>query len=305
MTLLILAAGMGSRYGGLKQLDPMTPHGEFIIDFSIYDALHAGFNRVVFVIKKENYDLFRDTVGKRVEKQIKTEYVFQDINDLPAGFTFPQGRIKPWGTTHAVLSAASVLGTDSFAVINADDFYGRDTFEKLAGHLSKTTCDVPNFCMVGYVLKNTMTENGAVSRGECHVDENGILLSVHERTGIIRKGDTAVCEDDDKQPMTLPLDTVVSMNCWGFTAPVLTGMKTSFHAFLDKLKDADDTVKLKKECYLPNSVAEMIEAGTCSVRVYRTDAVWHGVTYHEDKEEVKGAIAALVAAGEYPDGLWN
>lgn len=303
MTLLILAAGMGSRYGGLKQLDPMTADGEFIIDFSIYDAIRAGFDRVVFVIKEENYDLFRSTVGARVEKQIRTEYVFQKSDDLPAGFTCPADRVKPWGTTQAVLCAESVMAGDSFAVINADDFYGRDAFERLAAHLRG--CDKSNFCMVGYILKNTLTENGTVSRGECHITAAGELQSVCERTGISRSGNVATYQGDNGEEARMPLDTVVSMNCWGFTSEIFKGFRKSFTAFLGGLDALPHEKAIKAECYLPNSVQEMMNAGDCHVSVYSTDAVWHGVTYHEDKEGVKAAIAALIEAGEYPAGLWK
>lgn len=304
MTLVILAAGMGSRYGGLKQLDPMTEHGEFIIDFSVYDAIRAGFRKVVFVIKKENMKLFRETVGTRIEKHIDVEYCFQDMDDLPKGFSVPEGRVKPWGTAHAVLSARGALDNEPFCVINADDFYGRDAFEKIAQHLvhANTENGVSHCCMVGYRLGNTLTENGTVSRGECVVDDKGYLRSVTERTKIKKDGERAAyLADDGKTWIPLSYQTVVSMNFWGFPADMVGKMQPLFVEFLKNLGDNP----LKKECYLPATVDTVKNQGGCDVQVYTTDAVWHGVTYHEDKPNVKAAIASLIAAGEYPDGLWK
>ncbi|MBQ7153575.1 MAG: NTP transferase domain-containing protein [Clostridia bacterium] len=305
MTLLILAAGMGSRYGGLKQLDPMTEHGEFIIDFSVYDAVKAGFDKVVFIIKKENYDAFRQTIGARVEKKIRTAYVFQDIGDLPGGYAVPDGRVKPWGTTHAVLCAAKEIGNDPFAVINADDFYGRDAFVKLAAHLGSVKKDEPSFCMIGYVASNTLSDNGTVSRGICRMDDARMLTSIVERTGMKKDGGEGVCDDGEGGVIRFPLDTLVSMNCWGFTQKVFRGLESSFLRFLEEVKTLDGEKQMKKECYLPNTVQELISAGDCTVRVYPTNAVWYGVTYHEDKEYVKSSIRSLIERGEYPDGLWD
>ena len=296
MTLVILAAGMGSRYGGLKQLDPISDKGEFIIDFSIYDAIKAGFDKVVFVIKKENYEIFSETIGNRVSKSIKVEYAFQDINDLPCGFEVPEGRIKPWGTAHAVLSAKNVVD-DNFAVINSDDFYGRDAFMKLAAHLKNA--DNGHCCMIGYILDNTLTENGTVSRGECVVDEKGYLLDVTERTKIKRDGDEAAYEEDGVWNK-IPKNTIVSMNCLGFTTDVFEHIEQGFADFLKH-----HGTEVKSEYYLPTAIKEMMAAGVADVKVYSTDAVWYGVTYHEDKENVQNSIRKLISDGEYPSGLWK
>ena len=300
MTLVILAAGMGSRYGGLKQLDPMTENGEFIIDFSIYDAIKAGFDRVVFIIKKENYELFRETVGARVEKHIKVEYAFQDLNDIPAGYKVPEGRVKPWGTTHALLATKDIV-KDNFAVINADDFYGRDTYFKLADHL-KTAKDedgVSHSCMVGYILKNTLTDYGTVSRGVCTANENGMLESIVERTKIKKDGDMAAYLDGEEW-VRLPYSTIVSMNCWGFTPGVFEGLEKCFDTFMA----TEHPDPLKSECLLPTNVYDMIKADKCDIKVYSSESVWYGVTYREDKEYVKSSIAKLIENGEYPQNLW-
>ena len=296
MTLVILAAGMGSRYGGLKQIDPISDKGEFIIDFSIYDAIKAGFDKVVFVIKKENYNDFKETVGNRVSGYIKVEYAFQDINNIPDGFSVPEGRTKPWGTAHAVLSAKDCVN-DNFAVINSDDFYGRDAFMKLAAHLKNA--DKGNCCMVGYVLDNTLTENGTVSRGECSVDNGGYLVDVTERTKLKRDGDMAAYEEDGIWHR-IPKETIVSMNCLGFTPAVFEHIEKGFEAFL-KEKGGE----LKSEYYIPTAIKEMMTAGVADVKVYSTDAVWYGVTYHEDKEKVQSSIRKMISDGIYPDGLWN
>ena len=301
MTLVILAAGMGSRYGGLKQLDPMTENGEFIIDFSIYDAIRAGFDRVVFIIKKENYELFRKTVGARVEKRIKVEYAFQDINDIPNGACVPAGRVKPWGTTHAVLATRHIV-KDNFAVINADDFYGKEAFATLYDHLKDADEEngVNHSCMIGYILKNTLTENGTVTRGICRADENQMLLSIKETAGLRFDGDMAAY-DDGGEVKHVGYDTLASMNCWGFTPGVFKHLEKSFEEFMS-VKHQDP---LKSECMLPNSVMEMMEKGVCDVRVYSCDAVWYGVTYKEDKEYVKNSIKGLIDKGEYPEPLWK
>ena len=299
MTLVILAAGMGSRYGGLKQLDPVTDGGEFIIDFSIYDAIRAGFDRVVFIIKEENAELFHQTIGSRVEKHIQVAYCFQSFSSIPKGCTVPDGREKPLGTGHAVLCAADIV-KDNFAVINADDFYGREAFEQLATHLKNAKAG--DCCMVGYRLKNTLSENGSVSRGECRVDAKGNLTSVTERTKITPAGDHAVYEEDGKE-VILPLDTVVSMNCWGLSPDVFTKMKGNFKNFLEALPKAANP--LKQEFYLPFAVEDLMKSGDLTVKVYNTDAVWYGVTYKEDKPAVMAGLRELIARGEYPAKLWN
>ncbi len=299
MTLVILAAGMGSRYGGLKQIDPITDNGEFIIDFSIFDAVKAGFDKVVFIIKKENYGAFSETVGARVEPYVKVEYAFQDLNDLPLGYTVPEGREKPWGTSHALLCAKNFVD-DNFAVINADDFYGRDAFMKLAEHLKTHKTTDKNYCMIGYVLRNTLTENGTVSRGKC-VTEKGMLNSITELTKIKTNSNDALYLNDSGEWEELSGDTIVSMNCWGLTPAIFADLENDFEAFLSSERGQS----LKGECYLPGSVDTMMKNGLCDVRVYPTTASWYGVTYSEDKESVKNSLRALMQNGEYPLQLWK
>ena len=303
MTLVILAAGMGSRYGGLKQLDPITEHGNFIIDFSIYDAIKAGFDEVVFIIKKENYELFHETVGKRVEKKINVKYAFQDMDDIPEGFSIPEGRVKPWGTTHAILATRNVVNS-AYGVINADDFYGRNTFEKLAAHLAKVESgelsDGHN-CAIGFKVKNTLTEKGTVSRGVCET-ENGMLTSIVERLKIKKVGDDAAYLDENEQWVDLPGDTTVSMNCWGLTKDTLAYFGKDFLKFMQNLDNAPDPKKA--ECLLPVSIDSMMKDGLCDVTMYQTDSEWCGVTYPEDKPWVVETIKGLIAAGEYPEDLW-
>ncbi len=300
MTLVILAAGMGSRYGGLKQIDPITDHGEFIIDFSVFDAIRSGFNKVVFVIKEENLEVFRATVGSRFEDKIAVEYAFQALTDLPEGYSVPEGRTKPWGTAQALLAARHVVN-EPFAVINADDFYGRSAYELLAAHFAdQQKATVPEYCMVGYVLENTLTENGTVSRGICRVNEEGYLVDVTERTSIFRDGDHAVYEEEGTKT-AIPLDSIASMNCWGFTPDIFEGVEEGFKAFLSNL----GSNPLKCEYYLPFAVRELMEAGRCAVKVYSSDSAWYGVTYHEDKDKVKSSIQQLKINGVYPEKLSN
>lgn len=302
MTLLILAAGLGSRYGGLKQLDPMTDAGNFIIDFSVYDAIQAGFDRVVFLIKRENLEQFRETIGHRIEKKIRVDYAFQDIDNLPSGLTVPAGRTKPLGTGHAVYCSAEAVGSDRFAVINADDFYGRDTFRRLAEHLGKPALEgkPAHHCMVGFCLGNTLTENGTVSRGECDV-RDGMLVRVTERTKIERRPDGAAYLDSDGTWNHLSADTVVSMNCWGFTADLFADLEHGLRAFWD----VNRSDLSRCEYYLPSAVQEQRDAGLCDVRVYSTPSQWLGVTYPEDKARVKSAFAELIRQGVYPADLWK
>ncbi len=302
MTLFILAAGMGSRYGGLKQLDPMTDSGNFIIDFSVYDAIRAGFDKVVFLIKRENLDLFRSTIGHRIEKRVSVSYLFQELSDLPAGCEPVPGRVKPWGTGHALLCAKQAV-SEPFAVINADDFYGRDTFVQLARHLSSVDCKAApaHHCMVGFRLSNTLTENGSVSRGECEVDANGMLLRVTERPKITKTGDGAAMQTPNGDWVPISPDTTVSMNCWGFTPAIFGDLEEGFRTFY-RANVADLS---KCEYYLPSAVQEQMDKGLCDVKVYPTASVWQGVTYPDDKPRVKEAIASLIRAGEYPASLWE
>ena len=293
MTLLILAAGMGSRYGGLKQIDPITKNGEFIIDFSVYDAMVSGFDKVVFVIKEENLEIFRETIGKRFEGRIKVEYAFQRLDDLPEGYSVPLGRVKPWGTTQAVLCAKELIN-EPFAVINADDFYGRSAFSLLSKHFENAA--EAEYCMVGYILKNTLTENGTVARGVCSV-ENDCLVGINEMTKIKRAGDVAACETESGV-VTFPLDSIVSMNCWGFTPDIFPKLEKIFADFI-KNNNGD----CKSESYLPMSVGQLMNEGKCTVKVYPSEDKWYGVTYQEDRADVVNSLAALKDEGKYPETL--
>ena len=303
MTLVIMAAGMGSRYGGLKQIDPVTPHGEFIVDFSIFDAKRAGIDKVVFIIKRENYDIFRETVGSRIEGSVEVKYVFQELEAIPAGYTVPEGRVKPWGTGHAVLCCKDVVD-ENFIVINADDFYGADAYAKLAEFLktAKADADRAHFAMVGYVLENTITENGSVARGVCET-ENGLLTQVTERTKIMENNGVVQYLEDDVWH-DLDRKTTVSMNFWGFTPEIFGMLENDFKEFLDDVKSGKKDT-LKGEFFLPFVVADGIKSGKCDARVIETSAKWYGVTYHEDKPALEAFIKNSVSMGEYPDGLWN
>lgn len=301
--LVIMAAGMGSRYGGLKQIDPIDEQGHIIMDFSIYDAKRAGFDKVVFIIKKENEQDFRDTVGKRIEKEMEVAYVFQDINNIPEGFQVPEGRVKPWGTAHAVLSSiAEVDGP--FAVINADDYYGRDAFQKIYDFLSTHEDDeLYRYTMVGYQLENTLTENGHVSRGVCCTNEAGELVSVTERTRIEKKENgAAYTEDDGKTWITLPERSIVSMNMWGFTASMLREIQKGFPAFLEEGLKVNP---MKCEYYLPSVVSNLLAEKKATVTVLTSSDKWYGVTYKEDKPFVQAAIKGLKDSGLYPQNLWK
>lgn len=303
MTLVVLAAGLGSRYGGLKQMDPVAKTGEFILDFSVFDAIRAGFEKVVFVIKEEMLEDFKDTVGKRIEGKIKVEYAFQKPERFVGADRIPEGRVKPWGTTHALLCAREYV-TENFAVINADDFYGKESYETIAAHLKNATDEdgVTNAAMVGYVLGNTLTENGSVSRGVCTVGEDGMLKDIVETTQIIPDGETAAyIIDDNKYP--LPYDTMVSMNFWGFTPSIFDRLAEDFESFIESLPQCDNP--LKKECYLPFSVDVAMKAGKCTVKTYVSNAKWFGVTYGDDKPVVVKGIREMIDAGVYPDGLWK
>lgn len=301
LTLVVLAAGIGSRYGGLKQVDPMGPSGEIILDYSVYDALRAGFSKVVFVISQAIEDVFRERVGNTIEQQIETAYAFQRLDDVPAGCEVPAGRAKPWGTAHATLASRNAVD-GPFVVINADDYYGRTAYQAIADYLRSPHPDdgVADYCMVGYRLGNTLTEHGHVARGVCAVDANSFLVNAREYTRIERHGDGARFTEDGEQWQPLPLDTIVSMNVWGFTPDVYARIGEHFPRFLAANRSNIE----KAEFYIPNFVADLIHAGEARVKVLPTTERWHGVTYAQDKPQVKAAIRELVAAGAYPENLW-
>lgn len=298
-----MAAGMGSRYGGLKQIDPVDDDGHIIMDFSIYDAVKAGFEKVIFIIKKEIEQDFREKIGNRLEKRIQVEYVYQDIANLPAGFEVPEGRVKPWGTAHAVLSSLPVVDSP-FAVINADDYYGQKAFQMIYDFLaSHEDTDKYQYTMVGYLLKNTLTENGHVARGICETDEDSKLTAITERTRIERREDgTAYTEDDGQTWTYLPEDTVVSMNMWGFTKSMMAEIQ---NRFADFLRENLPKNPLKCEYFLPFVVDELIQEKKAEVTVLKSRDRWYGVTYKEDKPTVVKAIQSLKDQGVYPQKLWE
>lgn len=301
MTLVIMAAGMGSRFGGLKQIEPIDEKGNFIIDYSIYDAIKVGFTKVVFIIKKENYEIFRETVGKRVEKYIKVEYAFQELDKLPSGYSVPVGRVKPWGTGHAILCSKDLV-KENFAIINSDDFYGRDAFRVIAEFLKNVKNDegVQTYAMAGYMVKNTLTENGSVKRGICSVKDGYLTKLIESKIervdGVLEAlpldgGDKYIVSDDD----------TVSMNMFGFTPQIFDYLEKRFPEFLDEHKDNINEC----EYLIPTLVFEEIEKGLARVKVLKTDAVWQGITYREDKDKVVSEIKALVDKGDYPEGVWE
>ncbi len=300
--LVIMAAGMGSRYGGLKQLDPVGNHGQLIIDYSIYDARRAGFETVVFVIKPEIEEDFKRCIGDRVSKSMDVRYAYQLKEDLPEGYCVPEERRKPWGTAHAALAARNVVD-GPFAVINADDYYGPEAFREIYGYLSAhADGDVYEYVMVGYLLKNTVTENGTVARGVCEETADNFLTRVTERTKI-EKGEPPRYTEDDGQTWTeLSEDTIVSMNMWGFTRSFLDEAWARFPAFLDKALAENPA---KAEYFLPTVVSQLIDEGKARVKVLRSEDKWYGVTYREDKPTVVSAIAEKTASGLYPDRLWE
>ena len=300
--LVIMAAGMGSRYGGLKQLDPVGNHGQLIIDYSIYDARRAGFETVVFVIKPEIEEDFKRCIGDRVSKSMDVRYAYQLKEDLPEGYCVPEERRKPWGTAHAALAARNVVD-GPFAVINADDYYGPEAFREIYGYLSAhADGDVYEYVMVGYLLKKTKTKNGTVARGVCEETADNFLTRVTERTKI-EKGEPPRYTEDDGQTWTeLSEDTIVSMNMWGFTRSFLDEAWARFPAFLDKALAENPA---KAEYFLPTVVSQLIDEGKARVKVLRSEDKWYGVTYREDKPTVTAAIAEKTAAGLYPDRLWE
>ena len=301
--LVIMGAGMGSRYGGLKQIDPVDREGHIIMDFSIYDAKKAGFEKVVFIIKKENEKDFKDAVGRRIEKVMDTAYVYQELDSIPEGFAVPEGRVKPWGTAHAILCAAGEIDSP-FAVINADDYYGRSAFEKIYQYLTTHEDDEKyRYTMVGYRLINTVTDNGYVSRGVCALNEKNELVSVTERTRIEKRGSgVAYSEDGGSSWKEIDGNTLVSMNMWGFTESILEEIRSGFPAFLKKGLAENP---MKCEYFLPSVVSDLLSAGKASVAVLESEDKWYGITYKEDKPAVTAAVQKLKDSGRYPERLWN
>lgn len=298
LTLVIMAAGMGSRFGGLKQIEPIGPNGEFIIDYSIYDAIRSGFNKVIFIIKKENYEIFKETIGKRIEDKIKVEYAFQDLNDLPQGYDCPIERIKPWGTAHAILSVRKIVN-EPFVVINSDDFYGKDAYLVIS-KLLKENHDTNSYGLVGYHVKNTLTKNGSVKRGICKL--NGNLLDSLIESSIILENDKVIASPlDETASFTVDDNTYVSMNMLGFNPSIFPYIEKYFPSFLEKNKNNI----LKCEYLIPDILTRAIKDNYAQTIVLPTTAKWEGVTYKEDKVEVVEAINALINKGEYPHNLWK
>lgn len=298
-TLVIMAAGMGSRFGGLKQMTPVDEEGHFIIDFSLYDAYRAGFRRVAFIIKREIEQTFRETIGARMEKWFHVDYVYQELDRLPEGFAVPEGRKKPWGTAHAVACCRGVV-EGPFAVINSDDFYGRGAYEAIYRFLTENKA-LHHYAMLGYQLRNTVTEFGSVARGVCHV-QDGMLLDITERTKIFKRGQDAAYTEDGETFVPLSGDTQVSMNFWGFTPEILDEIWDAFPAFLAENLPVNPE---KCEFYLPTFVGSRLAEGKVRVRVLPCMETWHGVTYKEDLDSVKAAIGQLKREGKYPARLWE
>jgi hypothetical protein len=297
MTLVIMAAGMGSRYGGLKQIEPVGKNGEIIMEYAVCDAVRAGFNHVVFVLKEEMLADFRAVAGDRIARHVDVRYVFQKPEYLPAGFSVPEGRVKPWGTGHALLTAASAV-EGAFCVVNADDFYGADAFAKVGAFLQSHDGDRKPLpcCMAGYAVENTLTENGTVSRGVCTADKSGTLTSIVERTKLRRDGNSVT---DDDSGVSVALGTPVSLNLWGFPHAALDNLENAFAAFLKGM-----TNPVKDEFYLPAYVQSLIGSGAAEVSVLPTDAKWYGVTYHSDRQTLVDAVAAMTDRGDYPSPLF-
>ena len=298
-TLLILAAGMGSRYGGIKQLDHLGPSGETIMDYSVYDAMQSGFGKVVFVIRKSIEEAFCDIILQKYQKHIPCEYVFQEVDKLPVGYQPPDERQKPWGTGHAILMAADVIDTP-FAVINADDFYGRDAFLKMGRFLQNVDCKSNHWAMTGYRLANTLSEFGFVSRGVCRVDDNNMLVNVTERTKIRRTEKGVVYQDETGNEIALNENLPVSMNFWGFTPSLFTCLKAGFEDFLKTNKE-----NLTAEYYIPSEVSRQIDDKNADVQVLSTSSNWFGITYAEEKPAASAQIKTLVEEGTYPKNLWS
>jgi hypothetical protein len=297
-----MAAGLGSRYGGLKQMEPINRKGEIIIDFALYDAMLAGFKKVVFIIKREMEADFRELIEGKAGRYLETEYVFQDINDLPEGYALPTGRTKPWGTCHAVMTCRGAV-KGNFAVINADDYYGPGAFQIMYDYLEKMedTGGKYEFAMIGYPLLNTLTEHGSVARGVCELDDNGYLTSIVERKKVFRQDGRVVFQEGPKC-MPLAEDSFVSMNFWGFSPGMMAEMAERFPIFLEGLTETDE---LTAEYLLPSTVDQLIQCGKARVRMLKTTDSWHGVTYKEDKQYVVDALQSYKDKGLYPERLWK
>ncbi len=301
--LIVMAAGMGSRYGGLKQIDPVGPNGEVILDYSVYDAMRAGFEEVVFIIKHAIEKDFKEVVGARLEKQLKVHYAFQELDDLPEGYAVPEGRIKPWGTSHAIRAARAIVD-GPFAVINADDYYGPEAFQVVYDYLTTTQDDDKyRYAMVGYYVKNTVTDAGTVARGVCEYDENNYLTTVVERTKIEKVGENARFTEDDGASWTdLPGDTLVSMNFWGFTRSMIDEIDAGLPAFLDS---AIAENPMKGEYLLPTVVNDLLHADKATVKVLYSRDKWYGVTYKEDRPGVVASLQQKHEDGLYPSPMWK
>lgn len=300
LTLVVLAAGMGSRYGGLKQLDPMGPNGETIMDYSVFDAVRAGFNRVVFVIRRDFEAEFKERIGKKYEKLLKVDYAFQQLDDLPEGFTVPEGREKPWGTGHALLAARNILDTP-FAVINADDFYGADSYKQLAGYLSNPPeSGLVRGVIATFILSNTLSENGSVARGICSVDNDGYLRKVTEFTKIVKTSSGAADQTDPENPTPFTGNEQVSMNSWGFMPEFVDKLQELLIEFLK-----ERGTELKSEFYLPGAVDTLISRNEAVISARNSRDSWFGVTYREDRPMVQESLGKLVEAGSYPSPLFD
>ncbi len=300
-TLVIMAAGMGSRFGGgIKQLEPVGPGGEIIMDYSIYDAIEAGFNKVVFVTRKDLLETFKEVIGNRIAKRIPVEYALQELTDLPKGFQLPEGRTKPWGTGQAILACKGIV-KEPFLVINADDYYGKEAFKLIHDYLVEEHISNKkyNFCMAGFILGNTLSENGGVTRGICEMDENGNLVGVKETGGIVKTEDGVFCKDKEGNLVACDPQSHVSMNMWGFTPDFLEELETGFVKFLSGLEKDD----IKSEFLLPMIVDGLIKENRADVTILETRDKWFGVTYKEDKPIVVESIGRLIAEGQYPEKL--
>ena len=298
-TLLILAAGLGSRYGGLKQIDAVGPNGEIIIDYSIYDAIGAGFGKVVFVIRHYFEDAFKEKIGSKFDGVVETAYAYQELDAALGDFALPPSREKPWGTGHAILVAEDIIN-EPFAVINADDYYGSDSFKMMAEFLSGPAISPADYAMAGFRLGNTLSDYGSVARGVCHCDDELFLRDIVERTRVEKRGRTACYSDDDGTEHVLTGEEMVSMNLWGFHPSIFTHLSRQFKDFLEEHGN-----KLKSELFIPTAVGDLVESGRVNVKVLPTRDSWFGVTYREDREIAERSIAALVADGTYPQKLWE